>query len=116
MGETKWKQKFENVQKNASKYEEQIKELKSKIQSNEVGRDYESQLWKEKLNDISQKDMKIKELKLLVENLQCQIDGMNKRESSDGTNVSVNIIKSLENRLKDCEVKEQQLLMEIENL
>merc|ERR1712142_1216335 len=72
--EAKWRLKFEAQQNAETRYKEQIANLKQKIESAELGSQYESQLWKEKLREVNQKEAKIKELSALVENLRFQLN------------------------------------------
>merc|ERR1712228_121985 len=82
--EAKWRLKFEAQQNAETRYKEQIANLKQKIESAELASQYESQLWKEKLREVNQKEAKIKELSALVEKLRFQLNEIAELESTAG--------------------------------
>merc|ERR1712142_495796 len=122
--EAKWRLKFEAQQNAETRYKEQIANLKQKIESAELGSQYESQLWKEKLREVNQKEAKIKELSALVENLRFQLNEIaelesssNKEENPDERTKSLEEqVVNLKHHIEECEAKEQNLLAEIEKL
>merc|ERR1712183_544661 len=121
--EAKWRQKFDAQKLMENNYEETIKNLKKKVESAEIGSQYESQLWKEKLREVNQKEAKIKELTSLVENLRFQLNEIaelesssNKEESEDRTSSWEEQVVNLKHHIEECEAKEQNLLAEIERL
>merc|ERR1719462_621877 len=88
-----------------------------------MGSQYESQLWKEKLKEVNQKEMKIHELSALVENLRFQLNEIAELESTGVKETPDERTKSLEEQvvnlkhhIEECEAKEQNLLAEIERL
>merc|ERR1719295_518687 len=121
--EAKWRLKFEAQQNAETRYKEQIANLKQKIESAELGSQYESQLWKEKLREVNQKEAKIKELTALVENLRFQLNEIAELESNgrdsnpeERTRGLEEQVVNLKNHIEECEAKEQNLLTEIERL
>jgi len=118
--EMKWKQKFESQKKVEESYHDQVQDLKKRLGSAEMGRDYESQLWKEKLKEIQKKDLQINDLSVLVENLRAQLNEIAEIESNnlpdDVTKQYQKLVSDLQSHIEDCEAKEQNLLSEIERL
>merc|ERR1711915_200483 len=88
------------------------------------GSQYESQLWKEKLREVNQKEAKIKELSALVENLRFQLNEIAELESTAGEDKTADErtksleeqVVNLKHHIEECEAKEQNLLAEIERL
>jgi len=116
--EAKWKRKFEGQRNVENLYQDQIKDLKKKVESAEMGRDYESKLWKEKLQEITEKEALVESLRFQLNEI-AELDSKSNAENGNQEETTRRLteqVVSLKNHIEECEATEQNLLAEIERL